>query len=378
MRRQPRVWMRAGAGCVVLGLLVSCGRAIEEQAPRPEGGLAASVAAPGLVDRAAHTATTATVAAVVVAGGCVVDGCSEATASTFIVASHGYRETDAMGTARDAHVGVRLRDGTVLVAGGFAGENQPPLVSGETYDLTTGHWSATGDMVLGRGGHAAALLGTGRVLVAGGWVRPRTFTETTEIFDPVSRQFTAGPSLPAPTDGLTATSLDDGTVLVVGGQVSPDVATGQAVVVSEDGRRAELVGKLATPRFKHAAVKLPSGQVLIVGGTKDDNTLLPTTEIYDPETRSFRAGPTMSNGRYKLAGGAATLPDGRVVVAGSAAGLEIIDISRFTSRLALAETVSPSSFATTSVIGGNLRVIGGYDRSIRLSRTDLTTDIANL
>lgn len=378
MPRQPRVWVRAAAGCVVFGLLVSCARAMEEQGSRPEGGLGVSAAGPGLVDRAAHTATTATAAAVVVAGGCVVDGCSAATASTFIVDSHGYRETDAMGTARDAHVGVRLRDGTVLVVGGFVGENRPPLVSGETYDLTTGHWSATGDMALGRGGHAAALLGTGRVLVAGGWVRPRTYTDTTEIFDPVSRQFSAGASLPAPTDGLTATPLEDGTVLVVGGQVSPGFATGQAVIVSQDGRRAELVGNLATPRFKHAAVRLPSGQVLIVGGTKDDDTLLRTTEIYDPETRSFRAGPTMSDGRYKLAGGAVALPDGRVVVAGSAAGLEVIDISRFTSRLALAESSTPSSFATASVIGGNLRVIGGYDRSIRLSRIDLTVDIADL
>lgn len=165
---------------------------------------------------------------------------------------------------------------------------------------------------------------------------------------------------------------------MVGGQTSPGVATAQAVVVSKKGHRAASVGSLATPRFKHAAVKLFSGQVLIVGGTSDDRTLLTTTEIYDPSTRSFRPGPTMSEGRYKLAGGAALLPDGRVVVAGSAAGLDVINPSSSTSRLVTAGPVSPSSFATTSVIGDSLRVIGGYDRSIQLTRTDITLDLAKL
>lgn len=378
---QRRQWVRTGAAAaswVLLGLVVGCTPVRENPIRAPGSGPAASAAAAGLVGRAAHTATTATTNTVVVAGGCVVDGCTQATASTFIVDPGGYRETESMSTARDAHVGVRLRDGVVLVVGGFAGEGQPPLASGETYDVTTGRWSATGELAIGRGGHAAALLGTGRVLVAGGWVRPRTYTETTEIFDPISRAFAAGPPLPAPIDGLTATSLDDGTVLVVGGQVGRGVATGQAVVVSKDGRRADSVASLATPRFKHAAVKLPSGQVLIAGGTSDDRTLLTTTEIYNPRTRSFRAGPTMSEGRYKLAGGAAVLPDGRVVVAGSAPGLEVINPSSSTSRLATVGPVSPSSFATTSVIGDSLRVIGGYDRSIQLSRTDLTIEVANL
>lgn len=377
MRRSQR-WTAAVLSALLLGAVAGCTPVIEGPVPNPPSDASPPLAAPTLVGRAAHTATTAAADTVVVAGGCVIDGCAEATASTFVVDRQGSHETGSMRTARDAHVGVRLRDGSVLVVGGFTGEGRPPLASGETYDLTTGAWTSTGELAVGRGGHAAALLGDGRVLVVGGWVRSRTYTDTTELFDPISRTFTLGPRLPAPADGLTATSLDDGTVLVVGGQVSPGVATGQGVIVSADGRRAERTASLAAARFKHAAVKLPSGEVLIIGGTSDDRTMLKTTEIYDPRTRSFRPGPIMSEGRYKLAGGAAVLPDGRVVVAGSAAGLEILDVASGTSHTAAGGPVAASSFATTSVIGGQLRVIGGYDRSIRLSRNDLTIDVASL
>jgi hypothetical protein len=345
--------------------------------PAPSG-TADPTAPVSLAGRAAHTATAIAADTVLIAGGCVVDGCAEATASAYLLDRAGSRPTASLTQARDAHTAVRLRDGSVLVTGGFAGEGRPPLAGGETYDPATRRWAATGPLAVGRGGHAAAVLGSGQVLVAGGWVGSRRYTDTTELYDPDRRVFTAGPRLASAVDGLTATSLDDGSVLVVGGQTRPGVATGRALLVSRDGERLTATGALRTARFKHAAVTLPSGEVLVLGGTSDDENLLSSTEIYDPGTRRFRPGPAMSSSRYKLAGGAVVLPDGRVAAAGSGPGLEIIDPTAFTSRPATGGPRTPSSFATTSVVGDTVRVIGGYDRSIRLSRTDLSLALRDL
>jgi hypothetical protein len=71
------------------------------------------------------------------------------------------------------------------------------------------------------------------VLVAGGWVGPPTYTDTdtTEIYDPRTGEFTPAPRLPVAADGLTAAPLPDGCVPVVGGQTRSQVATNRAVTI---------------------------------------------------------------------------------------------------------------------------------------------------
>lgn len=107
-------------------------------------------------------------------------------------------------------------------------------------------------------------------------------------------------------------------MLVTGGQVAPGQATEAAVVISRDGSSVQTVGSMGQARFEHTMVALGSGRVLIIGCTRNDQDVLATTEIYDPATRRFTSGPTMSTGRYKLSGSAAVLPHGQIVVAGAA------------------------------------------------------------
>ena len=282
-----------------------------------------------------------------------------------------------MNLARDAHTATLLETGEVLVTGGFSAEATPPLASAELYDSESGSWTITQPMSVRRGGHAAARLGDGRVVVVGGWTGPQQYTATSEIYDPVSGSFDPGPPLPAPVDGLSAASLHDGSVLVTGGQVSPGRATATAVIISTEGTSTR-VGPLRKARFKHTMVTLPSGQVLIIGGTSNDTDLLATTELYDPRTRRFTAGPTMSAGRYKLTDSATLVPDGRVVVAGGGPGIEIIDVTRGTSTPLPGSGTSRASFSTASVVGSTVRVVGGYDRSIQLTSTDQTIALTAL
>jgi len=315
--------------------------------------------------------------ALLVTGGCVVDGCATATATSYVVEAGDVERVGDLAEARDAHTATLLDDGRVLVTGGFAGEGRPPLTSAEVFDPATGAWREVGPLAVGRGGHAAALLGDGRVLVAGGWIGSGTYTATTELFDPATGRFVPGPDLPQALDGLAATSLPDGSVLVAGGQVRPGVASDAAVVVHPDGTARE-VGPLGTARFKHSLTTLDSGRALVVGGTPDDQRLLRSTEVFDPVTRRFRSGPSLQEGRYKLTGSALALPGDRVVVAGGGSGVEVVDVDADRSRRVPDLGDGTASFSTVGLTGGRLLVLGGYDEEIRLVDAARTLPVAML
>jgi hypothetical protein len=312
-----------------------------------------------------------------VAGGCDVDGCVVATSSAFVLSGTAVSRVADLVEARDAHTAVPLGDGRVLVVGGFAGEGLPPLKSAEIFDAVSGRWTTTGSLQLGRGGHAAAVMGDGRVLVAGGWVGPSTYTDSTEIFDPTTGEFSPGPRLPQAADGLVAASLPDGCALVVGGHVGSEVASAQAATVCPDGTVSQ-VESMATARFKHGAVVLDSGRVLVVGGTTDDTGLLRSTEVFDPASREFRAGPDLLSGRYKLTDSIVALPGDRAVVAGGGEGVELVDVSAGRAWPVPALDGGRRSFSTVGVTDGWLVLVGGYDDAIRLTRTYLTTSVADL
>ena len=318
--------------------------------------------------RAAHTMTPLPSGDLLIAGGCDVDGCTTATDTVFLVRGEEVLEVAPMHGARDAHTAVELRDGRVLVIGGFAGEGEPPLTTSELFDPATGDWTATGELTTGRGGHAAALLGDGRVLVAGGWVGSRTYTGTTEIYDPSSGDFVPGPDLPEPADSLAAVSLADGCVLLTGGQVAPGKATPAASTVCSDGVLAD-VGSMREPRFKHGLATLSDGRVVIVGGTADDRQLLASTEVFDPVTGAFSAGPHLRGGRYKLSGSVLALDDDRVVVAGGGPGVEVVDLVRRRSEVVTPFGERRRSFSTLGVSHDRLVLVGGYDERIALTGT---------
>ncbi len=362
--------VRAGVAVALVLLLVAC----TDLTPTGE---ASPVETVEVAARAAHSATVLVDGTVLVAGGCVIDGCGTASPAAFAITPLTAVEVGRLSDARDAHTATLLPSGGVLVTGGFSGEGVPPLSSAEVFDPGAGSWSPVDSLATGRGGHAAARLGTDRVLVAGGWVRSRTYTAETEVFDPASRSFGPGPALPVAVDGLEAVALVDGRVLVTGGQRAPGVATDQAVVVAADGTTLDVVGPLDTARFKHTMVALADGRVLVIGGTTDDVTLLTSTELFDPATGSFSPGPELRHGRYKLAGGATLLPDGRVLVGGGGEGLEVIDVDAGASSVVNAAS-GIASFGTVSLSGDTVLVVGGYDRQIDLTRRYLAIPLTAL
>lgn len=270
--------------------------------------------------RAAHTASALRDGRVLIAGGCVTDGCSEATTETLFVASDGTgaaRGPD-LSSPRDSHTATVLTDERVLFVGGYAGEGEGVLASVEVFDPAADTVEEIGELSTPRGGHAAALLPDGRVLIVGGWIGPRTYTASAELVDPETETGTVSDAadLPFAADALDAISLADGRVLVTGGQVEPGIATSSAAIYNPVEDEWSTAESMRSPRLKHFSVLLEDGQVLVLGGTPDDQNLLATTELFDPDTGTFSPGPDMHEPRYKLTGGAVVADAERVVIAG--------------------------------------------------------------
>ena len=142
------------------------------------------------------------------------------------------------------------------------------------------------------------------------------FLDSTEIYDPQTASFVAGPSLIRARGGHTTTVLSDGKILVVGGD-----ATGSAEIYDPAIQSFSLVsGSLNGARKFHSSVLLNSGQVLIVGGVDAQNNLLSSAEVFSPQLQSFylpatdmqtaRAFATLkllADGKVQIIGGDAEL-----------------------------------------------------------------------
>ncbi|HYX44498.1 MAG TPA: kelch repeat-containing protein, partial [Acidimicrobiales bacterium] len=155
------------------------------------------------------------------------------TAEVYDPVTEQWTPTGPMNDYRFQHTATLLPDGRVLVAGGFGGgpvgstaNAQSVVDTAEIYDPVTNAWTLTDNLNVRRALHTAERLPDGRVLVAGGRTcnlpPPATcnftfVTNTAEIFDPATQQWTLTGSLSAPRHTTASVVLPDGRVLVPAG-----------------------------------------------------------------------------------------------------------------------------------------------------------------
>lgn len=320
------------------------------------------------VGRYAHTATPLADGTVLLVGGRASDGeplTVEQAAVTYDPVTNTLTATGAMHLRRSYHTATRLRDGRVFIAGGqegVAGEPAPTQI--EIYDPTARTWTLRDlslsalpgrrsehtttvlrdgrVLVVGgfdddglrtrsafvsdlldwtpvdmppeapaRAGHTATQLSDGRVLIAGGTdAGPNS---PTYLFDPASNSWSPGPELGTGHPWAAAASLSSSNVLLTGGaSVGPSAlaisALAVTITVTPDGTTVTPQPDMSVARAKHTATALPNGQVLVLGGvTSISYTATPTAELYTHGTFIPHTVPMLSQWNLLLLTGSMVL-----------------------------------------------------------------------
>jgi len=173
-----------------------------------------------------------------------------------------------------------LADGRILFTGGI-GLNGQPTTAAAVYDPQT-QLSTTITMNQSRAGHGASLLPDGRVLITGGF-KSLDLTDLltfltgvqgdTELFDPNTGTFAAGPTMLEPRALHTSTTTSSGGVLIAGGlTIIPIISIPTVSNTSYlfNNGSFGLPSFFAGARMMHSACALDNGDVLLAGGLSID------------------------------------------------------------------------------------------------------------
>lgn len=270
-------------------------------------------------------------------------------------------------SSQGCHMQTVLSDGRILFVGGQDPDDPGSFTNGipyvKTYDPVEDSWDTLPDLNEPRWYPTLVRLADERMLACGGGQPPdASRTETCEIWDPDSEEWTPTDSLENPTEYSPSVLLLTGEVLTTwyppqifdgetwrttGNFVQPDrgfpdhsphslvlLADGTPLAVGNIAGAGEIMVEAfdvdeetwsvrpapSAHRSRPEVVLLPDGRVLAAGGKLEDGSDVPTnewgqvalTDLYDPDTNSWRELAPMALAREYHA---LTLlvPDGRVL-----------------------------------------------------------------
>ncbi len=243
----------------------------------PATGNFTAIAAKMTTPRGRPSATVLANGDVLIAGGERRDNESLATAEIFHVKTLSFQATGAMHHARISHTATLLKDGRVLIAGGYG---DSVFAGAELYDPSSGGFTETGSLGVARCKHTAGLLPDGTVLIAGGsdsrgW---NGNLNSAEIYDPRTGKFTAASPLNDSRFKLPdeAVQLSSGRLLIAGGSKEAEVfdpASGKFIAVA---------GEMNDKWHYISETKLRDGSVLLAGGYPNSDQATNQCWIYRP------------------------------------------------------------------------------------------------
>ena len=283
---------------------------------------------------------------------------------------------EEMLTPRAGAVSALLPGGSVLLAGGYNGAY---LGTAEIYDPVEETFSATYTaMSSGRTKAAAAALNSGNVLIVGGYTvaeAARGFLKTADLYDPVTREFTASAGgMDEARELHTATLLQDGKVLITGGcknqetnEIICNKFLASAEIYDPSTDKFSVTGSMKSPRMNHTATLLRDGRVLVAGGS-EGAAPLNTAEVYDPATGKFSEVGNLNITREQHT--ASALPDGTVLIAGGSSDHYLNSAEIFDPKTGLFTLVSSQMsvprfrHSATALDSGGILVAGGRNKEL--------------
>jgi len=325
-------------------------------------------------NRSSHTATLLPNGKVLVAGGTFQSGffpTTLGTAELFDPVAGTWTPTGSLNVPRSGQTATLLASGKVLVTGGsvydtntFTTTNIP---SAEVYDPSTGVWSQVNPMSTPRGAHTATLVRNGKVLVAGGYATNNTLASA-ELFDPATGNWTAAGTIPGARGSHSAVLLPNGKVLVAGGANGDSVAT--AALYDPVGNSWAAANPMSFKRQSFMMNLLPNGKVMVSGGWFQ-TAVYPNTEIFDPSTGQWTASASMNIKRFNAT--STVLANGRVLVVSGAdeSGFDTVTVGStevFDSTADSFSSTSPmftprNGHTATLLATGKVLIAGGYVNS---------------
>ncbi len=293
--------------------------------------------------RTAHTATLLTDGRVLVVG-----GSTDARAELLDQNGANPQFTGALATNRLNHAAVILQNAKVMVVGGQSQGGGDYLVSTELFDPATETFSAGPSLTVARKAPTLNLLHNGNVLICGGQSDFSTYLNTCEIYDPTAETVAAVPgSMQHARAGHTAVLLQDGNVLICGGMEAQNSPVASCDRYNAGTNTFTAVQPMYEARASHTATVLTDGRILVVGG-RSASSALASTEAYNPFANTWIDSGELSQARYLHS--ASLLPDGRVVIVGGYSGSVGLDSVEILERCAIANAGQDKTAEPLSIV----------------------------
>jgi Galactose oxidase, central domain/Kelch motif len=309
-----------------------------------------------------HSATLLNDGRILLAGGMQANGVVLASAEVYDPAQSAFKRVAPMAAKRVGAVSALLPDGRVLIAGGWDGSTN--LTTAELFDPATNRFIVTGSMLKPRDHAEAVTLKDGNVLICGGNRVPDGEPMIdAELYDSNSGHFIGAGSMQVPRSYFKAVLLRDGRTLVAGGFSGGGRILQSAEIYDPSSKQFHLVGSMAHARYKLSGVALRDGRALIVGGSDQypAGMRYDTTELFDPRSERFSAGPTMTQKRHKIHSSVVMLPNGNVLVAGGSPQPEVYEASTNLFRPIESPALNGFLFSTATLLKtGEVLIAGGY------------------
>lgn len=287
---------------------------------------------------------------------------------------YGFKMAGNLNNARHRASVVLLQSGEILLTGGetISGVSN----AAEIYNPITKASRSIGNLINARQRHTSTLLSDGRVFIAGGdknlTLNATDSINTTEIFDPSTERFSAGPLLSRPRMDHSAILLKSGSILVAGGMEiensSPFRSISDFDIYNPSTNRISFTGKMNFERRNFVLQRLSDGEVYAFGGRRQifsPGAFISETEKFDESNQTFniQTNYTLNFSRSNFF--VSEISVGKLLIYGDTLSSEYYD--PIVGSLAINSNLSRPRFNASSVMFPNGKIIlfggdadGGY------------------